>query len=55
MSKKLNHRQKLILARKHRTNSEIKENVGFFQTQWWEKRKKKIRNKVNNSKMRKNK
>jgi len=50
----MTHRNKQKLARKNRTNLEIKNKTPIFQTNFWETRKLKIKNKVLNSKMSKN-
>jgi hypothetical protein len=42
----MNHRQKQRLARKNMTRREIIARVGIFQTEFWEERKEKIRQKV---------
>ncbi|GJQ43737.1 MAG: hypothetical protein JETCAE03_32350 [Ignavibacteriaceae bacterium] len=46
MKNKMNHRQKQRLARKNMTRREIIARVGIFQTEFWEERKEKIRQKV---------
>jgi len=43
---KMNHRQKQRLARRNVTKAEMYEKVGIFETQFWEDRKQKIRERV---------
>ena len=42
----MTHRQKQRLARKNMTKGEIYEKIGIFETEFWEDRKQKIREKV---------
>jgi len=54
MKKKLNHRQKQRLARRHMTKMEIIDRVPVFQTEWWESRKLGIYNSIRNNGRHKN-
>ena len=50
----MTHRQKLRLARKHRTIGEIRDHIAPFQSAWWIRRAELIKFRAEESRMRKN-